>query len=112
MLNLLASVSQWEREAIAERTAFALAHKRRSGQVYGPVPYGFRREGANLVEHPEQRAVLERIRSMRVQGMSLRAIVTWLNENCVPTPRGSAKWFVNTLHQVLNSKAERERNVA
>lgn len=26
MLNLLASVSQWEREAIAERTSFALAH--------------------------------------------------------------------------------------
>jgi DNA invertase Pin-like site-specific DNA recombinase len=28
MVNVLGSVGQWEREAISERTAFALAHKR------------------------------------------------------------------------------------
>ena len=31
MLNVLASVSQWEREAIAERTATAMQHKARQG---------------------------------------------------------------------------------
>jgi CubicO group peptidase (beta-lactamase class C family) len=29
--NVLGSVAQWEREAISERTAFALAHKRQNG---------------------------------------------------------------------------------
>lgn len=108
MLNLLASVSQWEREAIAERTAFALEHKRRQGDVYGPVPFGYRRDGAKLVRNDEQHEVLQRIRAMRAQGHSLRRIVAWLNENGVKTPRGSSKWFVNTLHQVLTSKAARE----
>lgn len=104
MLNLLASVSQWEREAIAERTSFALAHKRRSGDVYGPVPFGFARNGSKLVRDPEQYATLERIRSMRAEGRSLRHIIAWLNANDVKTPRGSSKWFVNTLHQVLHSR--------
>ena len=108
MLNLLASVSQWEREAIAERTAFALEHKRRQGDVYGPVPFGFRREGAKLVRNDEQHEVFQRIRAMRAQGHSLRRIVAWLNQNGVKTPRGSSKWFLNTLHQILTSKAARE----
>jgi DNA invertase Pin-like site-specific DNA recombinase len=36
VLNVLVSVAQWEREAIAERTAEALRHKRTTGQFYGP----------------------------------------------------------------------------
>jgi site-specific DNA recombinase len=105
MLNLLASVSQWEREAIGERTAFALAHKRRTGAVYGPTPYGFRRVGSALMRDEEQQAVLESVRAMRANGKSLRQIVAWLNENGIKTPRGSSTWYVNSLHQVLKSKA-------
>lgn len=112
MLNLLASVSQWEREAIAERTSFALGHKRRNGQVYGPVPFGYKRNGDTLIRDDEQFAILERIRAMRLEGQSLRRIVAILNEQGVKTPRGSSTWFVNTLHQVLNSKAAKEREVA
>jgi DNA invertase Pin-like site-specific DNA recombinase len=35
VLNVLASVSQWEREAIAERTATAMQHKARQGEYAG-----------------------------------------------------------------------------
>lgn len=112
MLNLLASVSQWEREAIAERTSFALAHKRRNGDVYGPVPFGFKREGDKLVRDSAHHDTLQRIRAMRAEGYSLRRIVAWLNENGVKTPRGSSKWFVNTLHQVLTSKAAQDLDAA
>src|SRR6266849_3042786 len=42
VLNVLASVSQWEREAIAERTTEALSHKRSKGEkLGGDVPYGY-----------------------------------------------------------------------
>lgn len=112
MLNLLASVSQWEREAIAERTSFALAHKRRVGLVYGPTPFGYRRVGNALVRDDEQYAVLQKIREMRAEGQSLRRVVAWLNENGVKTPRGSSTWFVNTLHQVLTSKSALENDAA
>ncbi len=105
MLNLLASVSQWEREAIAERTSFALAHKRRNGSVYGPVPFGYRRVGEKLALDVNQQAVLAHIHDMRAAGLSIRKICSWLNENGVKTPRGCTKWHPNTLHQVLTSKA-------
>ena len=44
-MNIMASVSQWEREAIAERTATALQFKKAHRRVYNHTPYGFTREG-------------------------------------------------------------------
>jgi site-specific DNA recombinase len=42
VLNVLASVSQWEREAIGERTSMAMRHMAAQGQYTGgPPPYGY-----------------------------------------------------------------------
>lgn len=41
VLNIMVSVSQWEREAIGERTRDALAHKKANGQRVGNIPFGF-----------------------------------------------------------------------
>ena len=38
VLNVLASVAQWEREAIGERTAAAMAHKKTKGERLGGCP--------------------------------------------------------------------------
>jgi DNA invertase Pin-like site-specific DNA recombinase len=40
VLNIMAAVSQWEREAIGERTRDALRHKRTNGERTGNIPYG------------------------------------------------------------------------
>src|ERR1017187_10377729 len=45
VLNIMTAVSQWEREAIGERTATAIQHKKAHHRVYNHVPYGFTREG-------------------------------------------------------------------
>ena len=37
----MASVSQWEREVIGERTKDALRHKKGNGERVGTVPFGF-----------------------------------------------------------------------
>src|SRR6266446_4692918 len=43
VLNVLASVSQWEREAIGERTATVMQHKAKQGEYTGGwAPYGRR----------------------------------------------------------------------
>lgn len=49
VVNMLGVVAAWEREAIGERTASALAHKRRRRIAYGPTPFGFRRQGKSLM---------------------------------------------------------------
>ena len=79
VLNVMGSVSQWEREAIGERTSEALAVLRAQGRrVSRHAPYGYRLDGDRWVEdHDEQRAVRLMV-ELRERGLSLRAIATEL----------------------------------
>ena len=99
VLNVLASVGQWEREIIGERIRAALAHKRSLGQNIGQVPYGFRLgpDGVHLEEDPDEQAVIGRIRDLRRQGMSYRSLVSWLNAN--ERPRGRV-WAKDTVYRL------------
>ena len=42
VLNIMAAVSQWEREAIGERTRAAMRHKRSQGERVGNIEFGYR----------------------------------------------------------------------
>src|SRR5579863_5363705 len=48
VLNIMVSVSQWEREAIGERTRDAMSHKRANGERVGTVPFGYRLAAGGL----------------------------------------------------------------
>jgi site-specific DNA recombinase len=75
VLNVLASVSQWEREAIGERTAAVMRHKAEQGEYTGgQVPYGYRLVEGALVEVEAEQAVLSAAREAKRAGLTLRAI--------------------------------------
>lgn len=91
VLNVLASVSQWEREAIGERTSAALQHKAAQGQyIGGDAPYGFRlgADGERLERVPEEQVLLARARRLRAKGLSLRAVARELEEQGFRTRKG------------------------
>ena len=100
MLNLLGSLSQWEREVIAERTALALRHKRDRLQVYGQTPFGFRRIGDSLEALERELAVMRRIYALRGDGLTLRAIVDQLNGERIKTKTGK-RWAPETVRYIL-----------
>ena len=104
-INLLGVLSQWERETISERTTTTLGHLRAAGKVYGPTPYGFRREGDMLVEDAEQQQRLAIIRRLHEEGRSYLGIAADLNLAMYPSPRGG-KWHASSVHSVLNNKKE------
>jgi site-specific DNA recombinase len=52
VFRMLAVLAELERDLCSERTKTALALKKRQGECAGQVPYGWRREGAVLVEQP------------------------------------------------------------
>src|SRR5256885_8718569 len=55
VLNVLASVSQWEREPIGERTATAMQHKAKQGEYTGgQAPYGARVAASGRLEAEPQ----------------------------------------------------------
>jgi site-specific DNA recombinase len=102
MMNLLASVSQWEREVIGERTQEAMSYKKQHRQVYSPVPYGFAREGTALVEDEAEMRIVRQMREWRGQGWTLTAIADTLNKQGVPTKRGG-RWAAATVWYMLKN---------
>ena len=80
VLNVLASVSQWEREAIAERTATAMQHKARQGEYTGgQAPYGARVvAGGRLEAEPQEQEARAVARRLYADGKSLRGVAAEL----------------------------------
>jgi DNA invertase Pin-like site-specific DNA recombinase len=112
ILNIVTSVAQWEREAIAERTSAVLQYKKSHGQVFNHAPYGWRAvgkprphkkmAGMKLEPIPAEQAVIRRIRRMRNGGKTtLRAIAERLNQDHVPTKIKGGKWYASTVANAL-----------
>jgi hypothetical protein len=74
-MNLLASVSQWERKGIGERTRDALAHLKAQGKRYCHTVY----------DNPEGIALMHRLRA---EGYSYERIAQHLNRIGIPTALG------------------------
>lgn len=108
VVNMLGVVAQWEREAIAERTATALGHKRATARVYGPTPFGYRRDGAALVPIPDEQAALDEAIRLDHAGVSFRAIGRALTDRGMRPHRGTA-WHASSVRAMLRSKMVVER---
>ena len=75
VLNVMGSVSQWEREAIGERTAEALAVMRSNGRrISRYPPYGYRFNGQGWIEDEREQRAVAIMRQLRAEGLSLRQI--------------------------------------
>jgi len=102
VINIIVCVAQWEREAIAERTAAVLQHKKAHGKVYNHTPYGFERQGDNLVVAPVEQEIRARIFKEREIGLSLAEIADALNAQGVPT-KIKGRWHPSTVANILKA---------
>ena len=93
VLNVLASVSQWEREAIGERTRTAMQFKKQNGEFTGGncAPYGFRlaTDGVHLEKDPDEQELIRVVRELRNEGLSLRKIAKELAKRGFRTRKGT-----------------------
>lgn len=91
VLNVLASVSQWEREVIGERTSVAMRHMQAEGRYTGgQAPYGFRLVDGELLEHDVEQEVIAEARKLRASGLTLRAVAGELSKRGFTTRTGRA----------------------
>ena len=80
VLNILASVSQWERETIGERTSVAMRHKQSQGEyIGGHAPYGFELVDGELVAETFEQDVIRQAKELRDGGLSLAAVAKELD---------------------------------
>lgn len=111
VVNMLGVVAQWEREAIAERTALALSHKRSNWEVYSrKAPFGYKVVGRRLVSESRCQEALTLIRTMYADGAgsSLRQIAGALTQRGIKPPAGK-KWYASSVHAIVRSKMYKER---
>ena len=106
VLNIMVSVSQWEREAIGERTRDAMRHKRAKGERVGTLPFGARlaADGVQLVADEAEQGLLAQMRTLKAHGLSTRRIAAELNRLGCTTRRGTA-WRFQYIAQALRSGA-------
>lgn len=104
VMNVLASVAQWERDIIVERTTDALAVKKSRHERVGAVPFGFSlaKDGKGLEPVPEQLATVEQIATMRREGIGLNAIARALNAAEVATAQGG-RWAAKTIRGIVRN---------
>jgi DNA invertase Pin-like site-specific DNA recombinase len=113
VLNIMTAVSQWEREAIGERTRDALQHKKGKGERLGNIPFGYRAsaDGRHIEECPVEMAVVQKVNGLRASGQSLREIAEALNAEGITTRRGSA-WRHEYVAPIVKAGQERRRVAA
>jgi DNA invertase Pin-like site-specific DNA recombinase len=102
VLNIMTAVSQWEREAIGERTRDAMHHKRRNGERIGNIQFGYRlcTDAKHVEPDPGEQAVLNQIHRLRNCGHTLRNIAATLNQGAFRTRRGST-WRLEHVARIL-----------
>lgn len=92
VINIMASVAQWEREVISERTSAAMQELRVQGRSTGNPCFGYvaNREG-KLVVDPKEQEVLRVVRESRVCGRTWQSIADHLNR-CGYQTRSGGTW--------------------
>lgn len=87
--TMMASIAQWERRTISQRTREGLASKRRAGVTLG--------RPSNV-----DAGTVAIIATLRAKGTGLRGIATELNRLGVPTAQGGRQWHASTVRGVLS----------
>jgi site-specific DNA recombinase len=121
VLNVLMSVAQWEREAIAERTKDGMDHLGKQKRLRGEVPYGsdavprttLTKDGKersihDLVPNEREQAVIAQMRRWRAEGLGCKRIAQRLTSMGVATKTGNTVWIHTVVARILNRPAARQ----
>jgi len=96
VMNILATIAQWERDIISERTRDAMQFMKNGLKLVGAVPYGFDSNAGELSPNPEEMKILRNVVNLRRKRKSYQKISDYLNKKEVPSKNGG-KWYPKTV---------------
>lgn len=103
VLTFLASFAQEESRSVSENMKWRIKKDFEQGLIWGSKDnYGYQLVDKKLVVVPEQAAVVRRIFSLYVEGCGIQKIANILNEENVPTMRGSI-WHKTTINHIIDN---------
>ena len=100
IFRMMAVLSEFERDQIAERTSNAMQFKKSQGQRVGSIPYGKRLEddGITLVDDAVEQEIISLVRLCRHNGLTYQAIGAELQARGF-NPKGKA-WHPQTIKNI------------
>lgn len=102
VFRLMAVLSEFERDQISDRTRFALAHKRATGEkTGGDIPFGYRVRKGKLYPHEDEQRAVRLIMDLAREGRSLRGICRELEAAGIARKRGSRDWHPEIVQRVI-----------
>lgn len=106
--QLLAVLSEFERNLVRERTRTAMAHLRQSGRrVSGQIPFGWRLAGDGRTLRPiaDEAKIIDLMAELRDGGMSFRAVARELDDRGIPTKTGTGSWSGKVIRDILQRRS-------
>lgn len=107
MRTMIDAFAQYERALIGARTRAALSVKKARGQkLGGDVPYGWQlaADGVTLEKNVGEQAVVEAVRTLRAEGLSLRAIAGELEARGLMARNGGS-WHAKQVSRIVEAAA-------
>jgi len=108
VFRMLAVLAEFERDQVSERTRSAMAHLRSSRRRFSRhPPYGwdFDDDLKHLIPNRNERAIVRKMKKLREDGLSYRAIAGRLEEDGVPTKTGRSEWSGKVVWATLRRDA-------
>ncbi len=104
VFRMLAVMAEFERDQVAERTRFAMSHKKRKGERVGTIPFGFdlASDGCTLVENASELEAVDAMRELRALGFSYRKIATEIGRRGFVTKQHLATWSHTSIQSILS----------
>ncbi len=106
MAPIKAAIARMEIQAIKERTAMGVKARLRAGKAWGMPLYGYRREGDQVIEHPDEAHWVRQIFDWYASGVGVREIARRLIDEDAPRKegvRGRTRWPLGTLYRMLHN---------
>lgn len=108
MRQMLGVLTQLERGLISARLRTGRRQKHAvGGYAFGAPPYGFRSEKRALAPVPEEQIIVTRMRHLRADGMTLRAIAVQLDTEGLK-PRRAERRDCSSVRRVLGRRLDAE----
>jgi len=100
MMNLLAVISQFERELIPERTRDAMCYLKEHQKARSRPGFGYDIRRGKFIPNAKEQEVIDQIVAWRKGGLTYQEIATLLDEKGVPTKRGGV-WQPMTVQKIV-----------
>ncbi|OHB71906.1 MAG: hypothetical protein A2W23_06245 [Planctomycetes bacterium RBG_16_43_13] len=103
IMNMVMSISQWEREATSERTKTVLAHKKSNGERIGNIPYGYRvaDDGVHIEADEMEQKIIFDVINLRKHGMPFKIICEAMVQNSQFNRQGKP-FSISAIHKIAH----------